>query len=295
MTIDSGGRTGSISAYRREFWVDSGGVMLRCLDWGGANSKKLVVMMHGVGQTAMTFNTLGPRLCSFLGDEYRFISFDDRGAGDSEKPLEGYGVSDIVADLDAVVADTCASEVVVVGHSRGGWYAALYAALRPDLVSRLVLIDPARLWYGCGDAFGHEYARRYESLGPFASMDAAVASAISSSKGALWSGERREAVVDCYRERFDGSVVGKMPPRVLEKLAGLRSVDHLTPLAGGIRAGALMFVSARSGAERRAQKLAYREIVPSLKVELLDGGHYLQYDCIDSMVYSIRSHLRRLS
>ncbi|MYJ00939.1 MAG: alpha/beta fold hydrolase, partial [Chloroflexi bacterium] len=44
--------------------------------------------------------------------------------------------------LDALGVD----EVVVVGHSMGGWFAAEVAAMQPSRVSKLVLIAPAGLW-----------------------------------------------------------------------------------------------------------------------------------------------------
>ena len=44
--------------------------------------------------------------------------------------------------LDALGVD----DVIVVGHSMGGWFAAEVAAMQPSRVSKLVLIAPAGLW-----------------------------------------------------------------------------------------------------------------------------------------------------
>lgn len=280
------------NSHYRDFWVNSNGVELHAFDWGGSASERCVIMLHGIGQTGMTFNSLGPRLRDRLGDQYRFVSYDDRGSGDSMKPVDGYGIADIVSDLDAVVADLGAADVVLVGHSRGGWYSAVYAALRPELVSRVVFIDPARLKYVDADDSAAVYAQREAALGPFPSLSAALEFERLRAPSSRWSNERKEACADRYRERYDGSVVGKMPTRVLKQLSSIRDTDFLSPIAHQVRAKSLMFVSTRSDSQRRAQKLAYRELFPALDVVMLDGGHYLQYDCEEEVVTGISSYLK---
>ncbi len=69
--------------------------------------------------------------------------------------LPGYNASTGLEDFDDVedyvwhVVDLCRdtglAEVAVVGHSLGGWFAAELALRRPDLVRRLVLLDPLGL------------------------------------------------------------------------------------------------------------------------------------------------------
>lgn len=275
----------------RDFWVNSNGIELHALDWGGSSSDRCVIMLHGIGQTAMTFNTLGPRLRDILGDRYRFVSYDDRGAGDSMGPIDGYSIEDIAADLDAIVASLGAKDVVVIGHSRGGWYSAAYAALRPKLVSKIVLIDPARLMYANAGESAAVYAQRKAALGPFPSMSAALESERLRAPASLWTSQRAEACADRYRERYDGSVVGKMTLHVLDRLTSVRNADPLSPVAKNAAADALMFVSQRSDPARIAQKMVYQKILPRIDVTMLDGGHYLQYDCEREVVTGISEFL----
>jgi pimeloyl-ACP methyl ester carboxylesterase len=91
-----------------------------------------------------------------LGDDYRLITPDLPGCGESEKPP----LSRFAYDVDAfthAIADLYAAlslgRAAVVGHGLGGAIALTLAARHPELVSELVVIDPlaeaARPWlYG---------------------------------------------------------------------------------------------------------------------------------------------------
>jgi pimeloyl-ACP methyl ester carboxylesterase len=70
------------------------------------------------------------------------ILYDLRGHGRSERPPGGYGLADMVADLDGLL-DALAVEapVVLVGNSFGGLLALVYAIARPERVRGLVLVD----------------------------------------------------------------------------------------------------------------------------------------------------------
>ena len=65
---------------------------------------------------------------------------DLRGRGRSAHLPGPYGLATHVADLVALL-DAVGCERVVVGHSMGGFVAVTLAALHPDRVSRLVLVD----------------------------------------------------------------------------------------------------------------------------------------------------------
>ncbi|SDT04028.1 alpha/beta fold hydrolase [Jiangella sp. DSM 45060] len=78
-----------------------------------------------------------------LGDRFRCLSFDARGSGRSDRPLEPerYQVGELVADALAVLDAAGAGRAVLVGNSLGGLVAYLVAALHPDRVAGLVLIS----------------------------------------------------------------------------------------------------------------------------------------------------------
>jgi pimeloyl-ACP methyl ester carboxylesterase len=82
--------------------------------------------------------------------DYRVLTWDARGHGESERFTQAeldYGIGEThLEDLIAVLEDMAATggrRPVLVGHSMGGGTAAALAGIRPDLVTAVVLEDPA--------------------------------------------------------------------------------------------------------------------------------------------------------
>ncbi len=78
-----------------------------------------------------------------LGYGGRIIRYDKRGHGLSGAALPPYSMTDHVADLAGLLDYLEVSSAIVCGLSVGGMIAQGLAALRPDLVSALILMDTA--------------------------------------------------------------------------------------------------------------------------------------------------------
>ena len=78
-----------------------------------------------------------------LADDYRLVFYDKRGHGLSEATPAPYALTDHVGDLTALLDHLGIKSATIVGLSVGGMIAQGLAALRPDLVERLVLSDTA--------------------------------------------------------------------------------------------------------------------------------------------------------
>ncbi len=78
-----------------------------------------------------------------LRRDFRVIRYDGRGNGASDRPVEpaAYEVTELVADVIAVLDATGTRRAVLVGNSLGGLVAYAAAALRPERVAGLVLIN----------------------------------------------------------------------------------------------------------------------------------------------------------
>ena len=76
-----------------------------------------------------------------LGNDCRIIRYDKRGHGLSEATPAPYAMTDHVTDLAALLDHLHVQSATIVGLSVGGMIAQGLAALRPDLVSALVLCD----------------------------------------------------------------------------------------------------------------------------------------------------------
>jgi 3-oxoadipate enol-lactonase len=113
-----------------------------------------VVLHHEVrgdaGAPALVFsNSLGTdfriwnEVVDTLGKRYRIVLYDKRGHGLSEATPAPYRMTDHVADLSALLDHLGIEKAAVVGLSVGGLIVQGLAAMRPDLVSAMVLCDTA--------------------------------------------------------------------------------------------------------------------------------------------------------
>lgn len=107
------------------------------VDVVGDDERPTIVMAHGYG--------LGHRVWHFqrrdLADEFRVVTYDQRGHGASEEAVSGdYSIEALGRDLSAVMEATLLRNepVVVVGHSMGGMSLLSYVEQYPEsLVDRI--------------------------------------------------------------------------------------------------------------------------------------------------------------
>lgn len=94
-----------------------------------------------------------------LAGDYRFHYYDQRGCGQSTRPIDRFaspnyyenmttldrtlGLGAQIADIERVRHLLGDEKLILVGHSWGGFLAALYAAEFPEHVEALVLVAPA--------------------------------------------------------------------------------------------------------------------------------------------------------
>src|SRR5438105_7853492 len=100
------------------------------------------MLIHGWLDHRGSFDRLAPLLPG------RTVAYDQRGHGDSSWAGAGafYHFVDYVADLDGLVRALEVSEPIrLVGHSMGGAVALFYAAVRPERVAHLTVLDGAPL------------------------------------------------------------------------------------------------------------------------------------------------------
>ncbi|MCC6175379.1 MAG: alpha/beta hydrolase [Chloroflexi bacterium] len=118
---------------RRE---DVGGVSLTVRMLGSEGVP--LVLLHGLGVSGVVWQGFG----RLLVPTARLVAPDLRGHGESDKPSAGYLPRDYVGDIAALLAHEPSRPLAVLGHSLGAVIAAQLAAERPELVSKLILLDP---------------------------------------------------------------------------------------------------------------------------------------------------------
>lgn len=101
-----------------------------------------LLLIHGFGASTFTWRHVVP----LLTDEYRIITVDMKGFGDSDKPLdEKYSLHDQAALMGDFIIERDFKDLTIVGHSLGGGVALLLALdKRPEVrrrIKQLVILD----------------------------------------------------------------------------------------------------------------------------------------------------------
>ena len=118
-------------------FVRVNGLRIHYLDWG-AEGKPPLIMLHGIGRVAHTFDHIAPH---FTG-KYHVMAIDMRGHGDSGwDPKGAYLVEDYTRDIEAFAEQLHLRNIVIWGNSTGGRVAQVFAGLHPELVTAVISED----------------------------------------------------------------------------------------------------------------------------------------------------------
>ena len=136
-----------------ETWIVEPGIELAHFAEG--NGRNALVIHGGPG---MPFSQPMHGLNS-LTDAYRFHYYDQRGCGESTRPINRFTSTNVyqnmqtldrslglgvqIADIERIRRILGDEKLILIGHSWGGFLASLYAAEFPDNVTALILIAPA--------------------------------------------------------------------------------------------------------------------------------------------------------
>ncbi len=118
--------------------VSARGARVRFLEVG---SGPPLLLVHGFLSSHLGWEDVVPHLAS----HFRLVIPDLPGFGESEKPPPAryaYGFDAFAESLVDVIAALGLNRVSLCGHGLGGAVALTFAANHPDLVERLLLVDP---------------------------------------------------------------------------------------------------------------------------------------------------------
>lgn len=96
-----------------------------------------IILLHGPGEAAVNWRWVLPDLVT----THRVIAPDLPAHGSSDEGEAPLDEEQVIAWLDELIARTCTSPPVLVGHVLGGAIGARFAIDRGDRVARLVLVD----------------------------------------------------------------------------------------------------------------------------------------------------------
>lgn len=266
----------------------STGIACRVWDQAGAPT---VVLLHGNGAHAGWWTPIVP----FLSAGWRVVAPELRGHGRSDwaEPPR-YRLDDYVGDVAEVLDALAPGPVPLVGHSMGGRVAVQLAAMAPERVravamldTRLDPVDPrlARAWRGhmAGRREGRRYATREEALAAFrfvppeptvdpALVRALAEDAVTERAPGVWAFRFDRGVLT-----VDGDQAGDLH-RHLERLA--------CPVFVGVGEASQVL-----GPRERA---LVRRLVPHAELRVFPGGHHFLLHCPEQVGPALRGFLDAL-
>ncbi len=126
----------AIATTPRSGRADIDGARIHWLGWG-ERGRPGIVLVHGGAAHARWWSHIAP----FLTSSYHVVAIDLSGHGDSDWREEYSGETWAREVVEIAASDGMVGSPVIVGHSMGGGVAMTAAALFPDDVPGIVIVD----------------------------------------------------------------------------------------------------------------------------------------------------------
>ena len=228
--------------------------------------------MHGLAASSLTWWRVGPW---FAENGWHAVAIDLRGHGASPGASGDEQLGDLAEDVHETVAglpDADGRIDVILGHSLGALTVLGYCGLYGDLVSRVVLEDPA----GSESADAEETAREVEEAATRAKEVPDDLVRELKAENPSWAQEDCEMAVRSLRE-CDA-----------RRLAAMRRGLHwnLTGLAGFVEVPALLVLGsdARGSGLPEPERSAVAGALRRGAKEVLETGHFVHRDDFEGYV-----------
>lgn len=223
----------SDAAVHQERFVETNGVRLHVLDWGGTGPA--LILIHGYGDSPHVFDDVAPAFT----DRFRVVAYARRGHGRSTSG-ESFSNATLAADLMGILDSLGIAKASLAGWSMGGNEITAAAGRYPDRVEKIVYLDAGYDW--SDPAFGASLGELPIALDP--PLDARVS--LDAFK-AWW-----------ITTWWPGGDVGRVEP-YLRDISGLTSDGTLHPVpdsANAARAIAGLLSERRDYGKVKARALA---------------------------------------
>jgi len=111
------------------------------------NGVKLAYYVYGEGEPTLVFVVAWVATAEFwayqvnyFSQNFKMVTVDMRGSGESDKPADNYTLDLFVDDLNSIIEELQEKNIVLIGESMGASIAIKYVTKYPGKVSKLVLM-----------------------------------------------------------------------------------------------------------------------------------------------------------
>lgn len=246
-------------------------LQLAYLEWNQGTEPLL--LLHGMADHSLVWAELGEH----LHDRYHILAPDLRGHGNSSKPSSGYRCADIIADLEALMAETGWTSAHVVAHSWSAKVALVWAKQHPQAIRSLVLIDPffinqIPIWLKPTFPVLYRTLPFLKMLGPFATRDQAEQQARQLKQYRGWSAWQQAVFEASIEQKNKGQWGSKFVVQARDEI--FADVMEVAGLTSSIDTPTL-FIQPEQGLNRTAWQLKpYRTYLQNLQIAQVPGHHW---------------------
>ena len=229
-----------------------------------------VVLLHGLGLSSMKTWT---NQVSELSKYYCIHTYDVRGFGATNNPLNRFSVQQHAYDLYALLKELNLKNICLVGFSMGGWIAQQFILDHPEMVSVLIL--------SCATSgLRPEGAKRFIDRSDKIDQHG-IASLVEEQMANTFSPETFEEspdLINFYRENFLDEAQNN--PRSYASMFRALTVTNWTAQLGRISCPTLIICGdsdrgiTRGNTATDAAEILHRGIKNSQLAVIEGGGHY---------------------
>jgi len=270
---------------------------LSYVDWGNEQAP-LLLLIHGSRDHGRSWDWTAEALCA----DWHVVAIDLRGHGDSAWSPEGrYDIPCHVHDV-AQLMDHLGGPATIMGHSLGAHIALRYAALYPDRVDKLILVEavgaPREIetgWLGLpiAERWRRSIAERREASGRAPRRYATMAEAedrMRAENPDLSDARLRHLTFHGVARNEDGSWSWKFDPCL--RLWPFLDLPHdeIVELWRMVRCPTLLLYGL-DGWQSNLTGEVRRSLPHAETAEIADAGHWPHHDQFDRFLAAVRGFL----
>lgn len=245
---------------------------------GSGDPVMLLVGLPGVGRG------WGPQIDLFA-EEFLTIVPDQRGAGQSGRPDDGYTIEQHAADMAELLHELECGPAHLVGSSTGGAIAQVMAADHPDVVRSITVMGS---WATPDDFFRHQFHSRKRILEKTDLRTYVDASALF-----LFSSRYFRDHYDQVRSYCDLGASKASDPRIMKKRIDMILASDQRPKLASIRCPALVLCGDGDTCTPPYFSEELAELIPGAEFGLIPGGHLVYWENPDEFFSRVTAFIGR--